>query len=171
MNKRTKNITSSAMFIALGILTPILFHAVGLGKVFLPMFWPVAAGIFFLSVPYAVLVGILTPVLSFLLTGMPPISPPILYRMIFELLFLTLCAGLLYRKAKFGIFFSLLTGLLGSRVVTFLSTLLLGPFFGFDIHKAVKAASLDLVSGMAGVVTILVLIPFLINRIKHESVF
>lgn len=159
------------MFIALGILTPILFHAIGLGKVFLPMFWPVAASIFFLSVPYAVLVGILTPVLSFLLMGMPPISPPILYRMILELFFLTLCSGLLYRKAKFGIFLALLTGLLGSRVIMFLSTLLLRPFFGFDMQKAVKAAFVDIVSGMTGVVTILVLIPFLINKIKHESVF
>ncbi len=159
------------MFIALGILTPILFHAIGLGKIFLPMFWPVAASIFFLSVPYAVMVGVLTPVLSFLLMGMPPVSPPILYRMISELLFLTLCTGLLYRKAKTGVFFSLLIGLLGSRVITFLSALLLRPFYGFDLQKAVKAAYVDIISGMAGVIIILILVPFLINRIKHESIF
>ena len=159
------------MFIALGILTPIVFHAIGLGKIFLPMFWPVAASIFFLPVPFAVLVGVLTPVLSFLLMGMPPVSPPILYRMMIELLFLTLCTGLLYRNAKMGVVFSLLIGLLGSRVVTFLLTLLLRPFYGFDLQKAVKAASVEIGFSMAGIGTILVLIPFLINRIKHESVF
>ena len=159
------------MFIALGILTPMIFHAVGLGKVFLPMYWPVAACIFFLSVPYAVLVGVLTPVLSFLLMGMPPISPPILYRIIFELLVLTLCTGLLYRKINMSVVFSLFIGLLASRVFAFLLTLLLRPFFGFDLQKAVKAASVEIFFSLAGVGSILILIPFLINRIKHESVF
>jgi len=171
MNKRTNNLTLSAMFITMGILIPIVFHAIGLSKIFLPMFWPVAASIFFLPVPFAAMVGVLTPILSFLLTGMPPISPPILYRIITELLFLTLCTSLLYRKTKFGIIFSLLVGLLGSRVIMFLGTILLRPFYGFNLQKAIKFAYVDVLSGMAGVIIILILVPFLINRIKHESLF
>lgn len=46
-NRATRNIVLSALFIALGIIIPILFHAVGMGSVFLPMHIPVILAGFF----------------------------------------------------------------------------------------------------------------------------
>jgi type III secretory pathway component EscT len=39
----TKDLTLSGLFITMGLLLPIVFHGVGIGAVFLAMFWPVAA--------------------------------------------------------------------------------------------------------------------------------
>ena len=66
---RSRHIVLSALFITLGLVLPMLFHGLGLGRFFLPMFWPVAASGFFLTAPFCLAVGILTPWVSFLLTG------------------------------------------------------------------------------------------------------
>jgi hypothetical protein len=130
MHGLTQKLTLSAAFLALGVLFPILFHAVGLGSVFLPMYWPVAAAGFFLPLSFAVLVGVITPALSFLLTGMPPVSPPVLQVMVPELAVLAFLVGLLYRKVRMAIWLSMFIGLLASRVVLFSSASLLGKALG-----------------------------------------
>ena len=54
----------------------MLFHlAGGMGVVFLPMHLPVLLAGFFLGPRFGLLVGIITPLLSSLLTGMPPLLP------------------------------------------------------------------------------------------------
>lgn len=168
MRKRTNNLTLSAMFIALGVLLPIVFHGVGLGSIFLPMFWPVAIAAFFLPITFAVLVGILTPLVSFLFTGMPPISPPILYMMIFELLSLSLITSLLYYKTRWGIFWPLFTGLLCSRIILYFLTIPLALILGLPTKLASVAYVLK---GLPGIIIILVIVSLLINRIKHEPIF
>src|SRR6056297_3524954 len=73
---KSKEIVLSGLFIALGLLVPMLFHAVGgAGPVFLPMHLPVLVGGFILSPKFAVLVGLSTPLLSSVLTGMPVLMP------------------------------------------------------------------------------------------------
>ena len=62
----------SGVFLALGVLFPLLFHSLGnVGPVFLPMHWPVFLGAVFLPPGWAAGVGLLTPLLSGVLTGMP----------------------------------------------------------------------------------------------------
>ena len=168
MTRATQSSTLSAMFVALGVLLPILFHAVGMGSIFLPMFWPVAICAFYLPLSYAVAIGILTPVLSTLLTGMPPISPPILYLMIFELGFLAGITNIVYRHTRWGIFWPLLLGLFVSRSVLFFAVIPLASLLGLPP----KLASIALVAkGIPGVLIILTVIPLLVNRLKHDSVF
>jgi len=131
--------TLSAMFIALGVLLPIVFHSIGLGSIFLPMFWPVAIAVFFLPTTFAALVGILTPLMSFLFTGMPPISPPILYLMIVELLALSLVTSVLYTGTRWGIFLPLLAGLLCSRIILFFMVIPLASILGLPSKIASMA--------------------------------
>jgi hypothetical protein len=166
MTPRTQKITLSAMFVALGVLFPILFHAAGLGSLFLPMFWPVAAAGFFLPVSFSLLVGVLTPVLSFLLTGMPP--PPILQIMIPELAILAFVTCILYRKAGLAVWPSLFIGLAASRVILFLFAGLFGEMLGLPPRWASAAM---LIKSLPGVIAILVLVPPLAGRLKHETVF
>lgn len=40
-NSATKELVLSALFIALGVVLPMVFHAIGAGPVFLPMHIPV----------------------------------------------------------------------------------------------------------------------------------
>lgn len=46
---KTKNLVMSALFVALGILIPMIFHSMGLGKAFLPMHIPVLLAGFILG--------------------------------------------------------------------------------------------------------------------------
>ena len=55
------NLILAVIFSAFGVLVPVLFHMVGLGSIFLPMFIPLAAGAFFLSPVNALILGIFSP--------------------------------------------------------------------------------------------------------------
>jgi hypothetical protein len=168
MQTPVKNLTLSALFIALGVLIPILFHGFGLGSVFLPMFWPVAACPFFVPVSYAVAVGALTPFVSTLLTGMPPLSPPVLPMMVVELIVLAGATGWFYRKTALGIFWVLLIGLLVSRVINFFIAAALAPILGLpSIWVAVAFSA----KGFPGITVMLVCVPIFVNRFKKESIF
>ncbi len=69
---KSKKIVLSAIFIAFGIIMPMIFHTVNLaGTIFLPMHIPVLIAGFLLGPTCGALVGIITPIL----TGMPPIIP------------------------------------------------------------------------------------------------
>ncbi|MDI6828708.1 MAG: hypothetical protein QME62_09515, partial [Armatimonadota bacterium] len=71
---------------ALGLLLPIAFHALGWGgRVFLPMHLPIMAAAFLISPGTAVSVAVVVPFLSAVLTGMPPLAPPVAVLMAIEL--------------------------------------------------------------------------------------
>ena len=97
---RTNQLTLSAMFIAMALLIPRLFHSIpNAGTLLLPMHYPILLGAFFLEPGYALMVGLLSPVLSTLITGMPP-AFPVLPFMAVELGTYALAASILYRKIK-----------------------------------------------------------------------
>ncbi len=168
MNRSTNHITLSALFTALGIVLPVTFHALGLGKAFLPMFWPVAAAGFFLPVATAVLVAVLTPVLSFILTGMPPVSPPVLHVMVIELVCLAAAVVILMRSTRWGLFWVLLAALVFSRAALLVSSRMLAPFFGLP---AKWVSLVSVLNGLPGIVVMLVLIPALVGRLTHQAVW
>ena len=72
-----REIVMGGFFIALGVVMPMAFHALNLGKVFLPMHIPVLLSGFFAGPIIGLLVGLITPLLNSVLTGMPPFMPPI----------------------------------------------------------------------------------------------
>ena len=166
MKRSTRNITLSSLFVALGILIPILFHAVGLGSVFLPMFLPIAASAFFLPLSYTIMVGAITPLISALATGMPPLSPPIAQIMVFECATLAGITGYLYLKKKISVLFSLAVGFIVSRFILLLWVQILVPLLGlpskiFTIAYVAK--------GIPGIIMILLVVPFFVYRIKHST--
>jgi len=74
MNPKVKFLTLTALLIAVGVLLPMVFHILSFGgPMFLPMHIPVLVAGFLLPWQFAALVGITTPLLSFFLTGMPPV--------------------------------------------------------------------------------------------------
>jgi len=97
-----RELSLGGLFIALGVVIPIAFHAVGggrLGPVFLPMYLPVLVCGMLVSPGTAAAVGVLTPVLSSALTGMPPVLPT-LPLMVAELAVMGAVASVLHRRAS-----------------------------------------------------------------------
>jgi niacin transporter len=168
LNRTSNHITLSALFTALGVVLPAAFHAVGLGKAVLPMFWPVAAAGFMLPFVPAVFVAVLTPVLSFILTGMPPVSPPVLHVMVIELICLVTAMTLLMRFTRWGLFWVLLAALVFSRTALFFSSRMLAPVLGLPA-KWISLASV--LNGLPGIAMMLAMIPTLIGRLTRQAVW
>lgn len=156
------------MFMALGLLLPILFHTLGLGKMFLPMYWPIIGGAFFLSLPYAIAIAVFTPFMSSILTGMPPMAPPVMQIVVVELTFMVLIINVLHRATKLGALFILLIVLLISRIVLIFLLRILAPYLG--LPPALLSWSAVLAS-LPGLTLIVILISLLITRFKREPLF
>lgn len=166
MIQKTRMMTLGALFMALGVLVPVLFHFVGLGPMFLPMFWPLAVGGFFLPISFAVLVGIITPLISTLTTGMPP--PPILYKMMLELGCLMGGVRCLFVFTRWGTLWIVLGGLGFAIAAGLLGAALLAPVLGLP-PKLYAIASL--IEGIPGIAAILVFVPSIVARITGMPVF
>ena len=91
-------ISRASALAVVGLVLPALFHSLGLGKVFLPMYLPVLVGAFVLPWRWALALGVLTPLVSALLTGMPPWFPPVALWMALELGLMALVANRLGRR-------------------------------------------------------------------------
>ena len=134
-----RDLSLGGLFIALGVVVPIVFHMVGgghLGSVLLPMYAPVLAGALLVSPGVAFLVGLLTPALSSALTGMPPVLPA-LPLMMAELSVMALVASLLRRKLHLHVVLALILTLLVGRIV-----------MGLTVFAAVRLLPAALVSGL-----------------------
>ena len=65
----TKKIVFAAIMVAVGILLPMVFHAIpNAGSVFAPMHLPVLVAGFICGPLYGILVGLICPLLSFIMT-------------------------------------------------------------------------------------------------------
>jgi niacin transporter len=93
----TVTITGTALLLALGVVLPIVFHAIPLGgRIFLPMHLPTFVAGLILGPLAGLVVGAGSPVLSALLTGRPTVFYMI--PMVLELATYGLVAGILRRK-------------------------------------------------------------------------
>ena len=77
--------------LAASVVLPMVFHLVGLGQMFLPMHIPVLLAALTLRPRFAIAVGVLAPVTSMLITGMPP--APFAAMMTIEFVVLTAVAS------------------------------------------------------------------------------
>jgi hypothetical protein len=81
----SRDLAYCGLFGAAALLLPFLFHLVHLGQVFMPMYLPLVALGFFVRPAPAAMTGLITPLLSGAVTGMPPFFPPIAPCMALEL--------------------------------------------------------------------------------------
>lgn len=170
MNKNSKvqQMVRAALLIALGLLLPYLFHTIkNAGQVFLPMHIPILIGGFILEPHFALAVGILTPLLSHIFTGMPPF--PFVYVMVFELLTYGVVISILYNKSKMGIYPSLIIGMLSGRVVNILCNYLILHLIMSKPFK-LKFVMVGLFAkGLPGIIIQLILIPILVKVLQKLS--
>ncbi len=165
---KTRQLTLGAMFIALGILFAVMFHMVSLGKVFLPMHIPVLFAGLFCGPVIGLLVGAVTPLLSSVFTGMPPLMSPIAQMMAFELAAYGLLTGLLYERLRLGVYPALITAMVGGRLVYGLLGWLVLPLFGFKQVPLLAPLAYAVGESLPGVIIQLIFIPLVVSLVERN---
>lgn len=167
---KTKSLTLAAFFVALCIVLPITFHSVpNAGSIFLPMHLPVLMCGLICSWRYGLACGILGPLLSSLLTGMPPMV--ILPGMLCELAVYGLITGLLVNRIStrnriVNLYIPLVCAMLVGRV--FYGVMNAFIFKAGDYSMAIWLAS-AFVTAIPGIAIHLVLIPFLVYVLQKSG--
>lgn len=167
---RTQWITHSALFLALAMVLPIGFHFVNplLARTALPMHLPVLLAGFLVGPASGLLVGILAPGLSHLMTGMPPTYAVPL--MSLELPIYGLVAGLAYTRLRLNIYIALVSAMILGRIMFGLGLFVLGWFMELPYSAAQFFATGGAIwSGLPGLVLQLVLIPIIVAAVHRRS--
>jgi hypothetical protein len=156
----------AGLFLAAALALPVFFHALGLGSAFMPMFYPLALAGFLVAPPLAMIVGISAPLVSALLTGMPPFYPPIAFIMMAEgLLFTGLPQGL-HKLFRLPVWLTLLVILLLDRLLLYFLMLgmsslmsLPGWFLGWA----------SVLHGLPGLAVMMAVLPWFIPRLLEKK--
>lgn len=161
--KKTKKMIISALFIALGVALPIAMHSIpNAGSIFLPMHIPVLMCGLVCGPVYGLACGLMTPFLSSLLTGMPPMA--YLPSMLCELAVYGLVAGILVSTVKtksrtLNLYIALLGSMLCGRVVFGLLNAVIFKAGAYSLQLWITAA---FVKALPGIITQLLAIPAVI---------
>lgn len=151
---------TTAVCMALCVVLPLTLHAIpNGGKLFSPMHIPVLLCGLVCGWQY----GLAGPVLSSLLTSMPPMGSPTQYGMIIELAVYGLVAGLMMKLVHTGkqaadVYVSLLIAMLAGRIMGGLSKALI---FSAGSYTFSTWAAAYFTSGFPGIIVHLLLVPAL----------
>ncbi|MBP1745325.1 MAG: transporter component [Firmicutes bacterium] len=161
----TQEIVLGGLLLASGVILPMVFHVFGMtGPIFLPMHIPVLIAGFLLSPQLALIVGILTPLLSSIFTGMP-VMFPIAVIMAFELGVYALAASIAVRKLNLSTVPSLLIAMLSGRFAAGISVALLVQLFGIKMNALIYLKG-AVITGIPGILLQLVMVPILVIAIR-----
>ncbi|MGQ9732207.1 MAG: ECF transporter S component [Candidatus Zipacnadales bacterium] len=161
-----RDMVLGGLFGALAIVLPIAFHAVQLGKAFLPMYLPVLALGMLVAWEVAASVGVMAPLLSAALTGMPP--APLAPIMAVELGVLGLSASLC-RGWRVPVPLVPVLAIITTRAVGSVAVLLIAPLTGFK--QGVYAYLVGSVVGsIPGLVLLLTVVPAAVYVIEQTSI-
>ena len=167
-----RNLTVSAVCLALCILLPYLTGQIqGLGNALSPMHIPVLLCGFIAGPVYAAAVGVVAPLLRFVIAGMPPLMP-IGVAMCFELAVYGFMTGVLFNRFPKKIVFiyvSLIVAMLAGRFVWGLLMLILTGFLGnpFTWGMFFSAA---FVNAVPGIILHIVLIPVVVFALQKARI-
>ena len=158
----------SAMFLALGLLFPGIFHFFGAasGQAFLPMHIPVFICGLFCGPIFGSMVGILTPLLSSFLTGMQVFFPTAI-AMTLELATYGAVSGLLVKKLR--LYPALIAAMLCGRVVSGIAHALLlsAASLPYTLETFINVSFLIAIPGIA---LQLVIVPLAVSILKKIPV-
>ncbi len=165
MRHSGRELVLGGMLIALAVVLPMAFHAAGLGSAFLPMFFPVILAGFLTAPPVAFAVGLLSPLSSALLTGMPPFFPPYAFVMTAEGIVLAGIPAFLRVKKGVSILPVLIATLLGDRLVLLVAVTLASRILELPAGVLGPAA---VIHGLPGMAMILVVLPPMIKALERR---
>lgn len=171
MERSTKKLALSAVFIALGLLLPFVTGQIPtIGNMLLPMHIPVLLCGFVCGWKYGFTVGFTLPLLRSVLFGMPPMFP-IAIAMAFELATYGLVSGLLYKYLldnKYRIIIALIGAMIDGRIVWGIVSYFLfgisGSQFTFELFLAGA-----LLNAIPGIIIQIILIPIIVSVLERVS--
>lgn len=175
MNTREKTykLVLSALFLTLCLVLPILTGGIpAIGNMLLPMHIPVLLCGLICGWQYGLVVGFVAPLLRSVLFGMPPMYP-VAIAMAFELAAYGLIIGLVYaavhKRGVAALYISLLTAMVGGRLVWGLAEVVLLGMAGnaFTLQAFLSGA---LLSAVPGILLQLVLIPAVMVALDRTGV-
>ncbi|MDY4561763.1 MAG: ECF transporter S component [Peptostreptococcus porci] len=168
-----KSISLTGLFIAIGVILPLLCHAVGLGSTILPMhFAPLLCGIF-AGPKEGLICGIITPIVSSILIAMPPLYP-VAISMSVELAVYGFIIGvsLRYFLLRQGIYLSSMISL----ILAMVSGRICAGFFYvifFHIHNEVYTWSIFLATmflkALPGILLQIIIIPLFVTLLVKQN--
>lgn len=169
---KTKKLVTTGLLIAISVLLPQVFHLFGgqaLGRIFLPMHIGIFLVGFIAGGWYGMAAGFITPVLSFAITGMPPI--PTLFFMMFELAAYGAVSGFLsfgskFEAKKFSIYPKLLISMIAGRIAGGIAMWIAAMLFSLEINP-VQSVTASLITGLPGIALQLVLVPAVYILLKR----
>ena len=170
--KHTKRLVLSGLFLAIGMLLPLLTGQIKeIGDSLLPMHLPVLLCGAICGWPCGALVGLVLPFLRSVTFGMPPIYPNAVW-MALELAAYGLVMGLLYglgKKHKRGyVFFCLVVAMLAGRVVWGVSKAILLGVAGKSFGMAAFLAG-GFVDAVPGIILQLIAIPAILAVVEKMN--
>jgi hypothetical protein len=152
------------VFGAAALLLPVVFHVLQLGAVFMPMYLPLVALAFLVRPGVAASAALLVPLLSAVVTGMPPLYPPVAAIMALELAFMGFCIAVASRRWPAARpWLVLLPVLLVGRALNLALTWWAARLLGLP---AGLVAGAWLLSGWPGLILILVVVPPLVRVVR-----
>ncbi len=160
-----RQIPLTAFLAVAGILLPQVFHLFGLGAVFLPMFLPVMLGGLLLTWRFALVLAVITPLVSWLFTGMPPLVPPVLPVLMAELLTVNAVLSVLHVHLKRHLWVALLTAIVADRLLLLFLVKWLAPLLGW--HHPLFSIAL-VTSGLPGIALQLLVLPLALRLVKER---
>lgn len=155
----TKDLVFAALFLAIGIVLPQTFaRNPEIGQMLLPMHFTVLLCGLICGARYGAMCGALTPLLSSLFIGKPPLMP-IGLAMSFELCAYGLIIALIYSKRN--VYISLIGAMIGGRIVYGVASAIL---FGVkEIPYGFEAFIVgSVVKPLPGIIAQIILIPVVI---------
>ena len=171
-NDTTKKLSISGICLALSVLLPLtIAHIPQIGVAISPMHIPVLLCAFLAGPFYAAAVGVIAPLLNFLLRGVPPIIPMGL-TMVFELAAYGLVAGMLYLKLPdkaFSVYISLIAAMFFGRIVWGIAAALVFNFAGipFSFEAFIAAA---FTNAIPAIILHIVIIPIIVIALKRAGI-
>jgi hypothetical protein len=156
----------AGLFLAAALVLPVFFHALGLGSAFMPMFYPLALAGFLIAPQLAMITGVAAPLVSALLTGMPPFYPPIAFIMMAEgLLFTALPLGL-QKLLRLPVWLTLLIILLLDRLLLYFLMVAMSSLLHLPGWFLGWAAVLH---GLPGLAVMMASLPWFIPKLREKK--
>lgn len=164
MNIKIKRLVTASVLLALALVLPLLTGQVPkIGKALCPMHFPVIICGYFCGIPYGVAVGIIAPLLRYLIFGMPVIIPQGL-GMCFELATYALVASALYCKfkdKKLRVYYSLIPAIIIGRIVYGIAKFFICKIANIDFDIWVYFVN-AIPEALPGIILQIILIPVLV---------
>lgn len=165
-----KKIIITAMCIAIGVALPMVFHFIpNAGSIFLPMHISILICGLVCGWKYGLICGILTPCLSSILTGMPPMT--YLPGMVCELAVYGTVTALIINKVKtksrfLNLYIALIVAMVSGRIVMGILNALIfqGGSYAFNIWIAAS-----FVTALPGIIIQIAFIPTIVIALEKAK--